>query len=412
MCEILVLGYMQKKVVIIGVSYSSRLALARSISVLGCDITVVTWSSSNNASKPIDGYSKYVSRVLFCKKEEKAFICLLKKECVDPAQKVVLIPDCDFSVTMVDLHQDELSQFFLMPHINHKQGAIVEWSDKAKQKELAVKIGMKVANSMTITISNGDYVIPQDIHYPCFPKAQISVAGGKAGMFCCEDEQDLEKSLQNIIMQKTPNAKVMVEDYMDIENEYAVLGFSNGQDVSIPAVIRFIEGSKAQKGIALQGKIMSTKGFEGIVEHFKSFIQAIGYVGLFDIDFYQSSGFLFFNELNLRFGGSGYAIVKMGVNLPAMLVKTFLGIPIENMNQMVEGEAVFTNERICINDYQNGFISVKEYRSYIKSADILFIKDEEDRHPLKAYRYLFCLVMIKSIIKKIILWKKWGINVS
>ena len=170
---------MKQKVVIIGVSFSSRLALARSIGILGCDITIVAWASRHE-KKPIDGYSKYVSRILFCPKEEKAFIDLLKEKCVDSTQKVILVPDCDFSVTMIDLHQEELKPHFLMPNINSKQGAIVEWSDKMRQKELASRIGMNVTGSTIVEIKDSKYTIPDDIHYPCFPKALASVAGGKA----------------------------------------------------------------------------------------------------------------------------------------------------------------------------------------------------------------------------------------
>ena len=276
---------MKQKVVIIGVSYSSRLALARSIGVLGCDITVVAWGSSDHEKKPIDGYSKYVSRVLFCPKEEKPFIDLLIAKCVDPAQKVVLVPDCDFSVTMVDLHQDELKPYFLMPHINHRQGAIVEWSEKLRQKQLAAKLGMNVAGATVIDIKDSKYTITDGISYPCFPKALASVAGGKAGMFRCDNKEDLNRALQDIITKKKVDAKVMIEDYMEIEKEYAVLGFSDGKNVSIPGVILFVVESKTQKGIALQGKIMPVSGFEVIIESFKKFILETGLVGLFDIDF-------------------------------------------------------------------------------------------------------------------------------
>ena len=396
---------MKQKVVIIGVSYSSRLALARSIGVLGCDITVVAWGSDGDP-KPIDAYSKYVSRVLFCPKKEELLIRLLIEKCADSTRKVILVPDCDFSVTMVDLHQDELKPFFLMPHINHRQGAIVEWSDKMWQKQLAARIGMNVTGSTIVEIKNGHFDIPDTIHYPCFPKALASVAGGKAGMFCCENEHDLERAFQDIITKKTPNTKVMVEDFMVIEKEYATLGFSDGANVCIPGVIQFIVGSKTQKGIALQGKVMPIAGFEEITEQFKAFVREIGLVGLFDIDFYESRGKLYFSELNIRYGGSGYAVVKTGVNLPAMFVECMAGRPIEGMDKQVEREAVYTNERMCYNDLINGFVSLREYRHYIESASILFIKDEGDGEPYKKYRKMVLHAVIQCLVKRAIRWKK------
>lgn len=397
---------LKQKVVIIGVSFSSRLALARSIGFLDCDITVVAWSSNSNDPIPVDGYSKYVDRVLFCKKEEDAFIRLLKEKCVDPNQKVILVPDCDFSVTMIDLHQDELRPFFLLPHINHRQGAIVEWSDKMHQKQLAARVGMNVANSTIVEIRDGHFDIPDTIHYPCFPKALASVAGGKAGMFCCENEHDLERAFQDIITKKTPNTKVMVEDFMVIDKEYATLGFSDGENVCIPGIIQFIVGSKTQKGIALQGKVMPIAGFEEITEQFKAFVREIGLVGLFDIDFYESRGKLYFSELNIRYGGSGYVVVKTGVNLPAMFIECMAGRPIEGMDKQVEREAVYTNERMCYNDLINGFVSLREYRHYIESADILFIQNDEDKKPYKEFRKMVLRAAIKYLIKRTIRWKQ------
>lgn len=398
---------MKQKVVIIGVSYSSRLALARAIGVLGFEITVVAWGTRGKEKKPLDGYSKYVSHWLLCPKEEESFIRLLKEKCIDSKQKVVLVPDCDFSVTMIDSHQDELRPFFLMPHINHCQGAIAEWSDKTRQKALALKIGMNVAKSITIEIKDGKYTIPDGIHYPCFPKALASVAGGKAGMSRCNNNEDLAQSFQDIITRKKVDAKVMVEEYMEIKKEYAVLGVSDGKNVSIPGVIQFIVGSKCQQGIALQGKIMPIAGFLDIIEKFKSFIREIGLVGLFDIDFYECGGKLYFSELNIRYGGSGYAVVKSGVNLPAMFVESICGEEkVDSWRGKIENSSVYVNERMAYNDLCKGYISYCDYKRLVRNADILFIKDSEDPAPYKFYRKNLIRVAIKDTIKRVIKWKK------
>lgn len=394
---------MKPKVVIIGVSFSSRLALARAIGILDCDITIIAWGIPGKTNKPIDAYSKYVNRWLICPKEEKAFIETLKKQCSDALQKVVLIPDCDFSVAMIDSHQDELRPYFLMPSINEQQGAIVDWSDKMKQKRLASSIGLNVADSTLISIEDGRYSIPDSISFPCFPKALASVAGGKAGMWRCNNKVDLDKSLKKIIHKKLPTVKVMVEDFKSINKEYAVLGFSDGKTVSIPAIIQFIEGSRTQKGIALQGKVMPITGFEDTIDLFKLFVKKIGLFGLFDIDFYESDGRLYFSELNLRYGGSGYAVVKMGVNLPAMFVESILERKIDSIDT-ISRVAIYTNERMCYNDLLNSYISPKDYNHYIESSDILFIKDRDDIQPYNEYSKIVRKAKVKYIVKKVLKW--------
>ena len=201
-----------------------------------------------------------------------------------------------------------------------------------------------------------------------------------------------------------PTLKVMVEDYKSIDKEYAVLGFSDGESVSIPAVIQFIEGSKTQKGIALQGKVMPITGFEGLIENFKLFVKKIGLCGLFDIDFYESDGRLYFSELNLRYGGSGYAVVKMGVNLPAMFVKSLLGRDVEPMDKSISRVAAYTNERMCYNDLLNGYISPKDYNQFINSSDILFIKDSDDSKPYSEYLKIVRKAKMKYVAKKVLKW--------
>ena len=316
---------------------------------------------------------------------------------------MILIPDCDFSVAMIDSHQDELRPYFLMPNINEQQGAIVDWSDKMKQKHLASSIGLNVANSSVISIEDGHYSIPESISYPCFPKALASVAGGKAGMWRCNSKGDLDKSLKEIIHKKMSTVKVMVEDYKSIDKEYAVLGFSDGESVSIPAIIQFIEGSRTQKGIALQGKVMPITGFEETIDLFKLFVKKIGLCGLFDIDFYESDGRLYFSELNLRYGGSGYAVVKMGVNLPAMFVESILERKVDSIDT-ISGVAIYTNERMCYNDLLNSYISPKDYNHYIESSDILFIKDRDDIQPYNEYSKILRKAKVKYIAKKVLKW--------
>lgn len=388
----------KQKVVIIGVSYSSRLALARSIGVLGYDITVILWESPIRHINPIDAKSKYVSRVLYCPKKEGDFIRLLMEKCVDENRKVILLPDCDFSVTVIDSHLNELRPYFLMPNINQTQGAIVTWSDKMKQKAIASSIGMNVASATTIEITDGKYSIPAAIQYPCYPKALTSVSGGKAGMCRCDSQSDLEHSLNTIIKRKMADTKVLVEDYMQIDEEYAAVGFSDGHTVSIPGVFRFVVGSQTHKGIALQGEVLPLKGFERIIEQFKSFILQCGLCGLFDIDFYRCRGKLYFSELNLRYGGSGYAIVKMGINLPKMFVESMMGAKLNEWDKQVQTPAVYMNEKMGLDDLRNGLIKPSEYRCYVRSSDVLFIHDLEDENPYKAFR--------KMVNKEMVLY--WG----
>lgn len=401
---------MKQKVVIIGHGYTSRLAVIRSVAQISCEVTVIVMTRNKRFGKklytkrPIDCYSKYVKRYLFCRaKDDEGLIRLLLDQCVDQCQKVIIIPDSDSSAAAVDKNQNQLKDHFLFPHIHHTPGAVVEWMDKVRQKELAIEVGLKVASSCVIGVNDQQYEIPADVTYPCFTKPLVTIIGGKSLMKRCDSETELRKILDTIV--NLGNMQVLVEDFKIIDTEYAVVGFSDGHEVVIPGVLQIIEMSHGgHYGVACKGKVMPTTGFEELIKMFKKLLIRIGYFGLFDIDFYQSDGKMYFGELNLRFGGSGYAVTKMGVNLPGMMIKSLCGESIDDMQKEVLGTATYVNERMLLDDWVSGYISTKKYSQMLSSADIRFVYDKDDSMPQKICdaTHNNISTMIKRVIKKVL----------
>jgi predicted ATP-grasp superfamily ATP-dependent carboligase len=406
---------MKQKVVIIGHGFTSRLGVIRSVAQVGCEVTVIVMTGYKrlrktlNKSIQIDCYSKYVSQIYYCYcKDGEGLIQLLLNKCADKNQKVIIIPDSDFSAVVIDNNQERLNKHFLFPHIRHQAGAVYAWMNKTKQKSLAQELGMNVAQAVVVDIVNRQFTIPQDIHYPCFPKPVATVDGGKKYLCKCNNERELCQVLKRA--KGSSNIRVLIEDYKQIEEEYAVLGFSDGRQVVIPAVIKFRQPSKSHVGVALQGEIIPTNGFEQMTDLFQEFIRRIGFCGIFDVDFYQSGAKFYFGELNLRFGASGYAVTKMGVNLPGMLVKTLLDESIEEMNHEVKSSALFVNERMCLDDWFRGYISTNEFYQLLDTADIRFVDDEEDPCPQNAFErefkvkrmrkpFMKCYLRVRALVR-------------
>lgn len=398
---------MRQKVVVIGHGYTSRLGVIRALGKAGYEVVVVVMTGYKkdgtlNTTKPIDCYSKYVSEVHYCFSDKEKLITLLLEKCTDPNQKVVLFTDSDFSEAAVDENQERLSDHFLFPHIKYQTGAVVAWMDKVRQKEIARSVGLNVAEGWIIDVTNGKYTIPEEIKYPCFPKPLATIVGGKGGLRKCKTEEDLKSVVASLIQKKT-TISILVEEYKEIETEHALLGFTDGKEVIIPGIIQTMSlANGGHFGVAKQGKIMPTIGFENLVEQFKQFVLQTGFVGIFDIDFYKSGGLYYFCEMNFRYGGSGYAYTAMGVNLPDMLVRSLTGKTIEGMQQQITKEAVFINDRMCKDDWVGNYISTREFRTMLRTADISFVKDEEDKEPHQVfYKSLKNPVMnLKRVIRK------------
>lgn len=402
---------MKQNVVIIGHSFSSRLSIIRSVAETGCEVTVIVMTADKEHNgktsknrKPMDCFSRYVSHVYYClRKDKDAFIRLLLDKCIVPNQKVILIPDSDDTVSAIDDHYDILKEHFYFPHIIDKPGAIAYWMDKSHQKEMAKSVGLNVAEAQILEINNGVYSIPSNVNYPCFTKPLATMNGGKDGMRRCNNRKELAAALDDFILHRDRNGKILVEDYKEITKEYALLGLSDGEEVIIPGILQLLVISHKYKGIALQGKVSSISGFEDVVEKFKQLVKRIGFVGLFDIDFYESEGKIYFCELNLRFGGSGYAVTKMGVNLPAMYVELWEDGRIDKKQKVnIDGSAIYVNERMCLEDWNAGYISTFKFFQYLKNADIYFISDKEDVEPEKRFKRIYRRRVPYNTLKRII----------
>lgn len=397
---------MKQKVVVIGHGSTSRLGIVRALAELDCEITVIVTSFKNkkgelNTVRPFDCYSRYIKRILYVfAGESEGLVQLLLDECKDSYQKVIVLPDSDFSAAVLDDNQERLRDYFLLPHINHKAGAIRWWMDKSRQKSLAEEIGLNYAKSCKIDVHNKAYVIPNHIVYPCFTKPQITITGGKQYFRKCDNEEQLRNLLDYVATKG--DAVILAEEYVCIESEYALLGFSDGNNVVIPGIIHFLANSKSHFGIAMKGEVIPTDGFESLLGMFKQFVLKVGFVGVFDIDFFWGNGKWWFGEMNLRFGGSGYAITKMGVNLPVMLVKHLIGERWDDMPQKVKGTASYVNERMCIDDWYRRYLSTKEFKQTLRSADVSFVYDNNDQLPQKMFEKLYTELYLKRLLKRII----------
>ena len=393
-------------VVIIGHGYTSRLAVIRSLGAIGCRITVIVQAFHGRLGRwlrfdggtPVDCCSKYVDRVLWCPAEsESEMVRLLLEKCKDPQRKAVIIPDSDFAAAVIDRHATELSPYFLFPHVGDTPGGLERWMDKSAQKALAREVGLPVADSVVVPVSPQGFTLPEGIAYPCFTKPVQTIHGGKT-LHRCDDAAALRRALAETAAHGA--SAVLVERFMPIGTEYAVLGCACGTEVVIPGVIVFTENGRRHFGIARTGKVVPPDGFEDLLGRFREFVRRTGFTGLFDIDFYESGGTLYFSELNLRFGGSGYAVTRQGVNLPALFVRSVCGEDTSGMPRKVTAGATFVNERMCIDDWSFYYLTEAECRARIASADICFVADADDPGPQRKLDRYFRQQRIKRVLRK------------
>ena len=281
--------------------------------------------------------------------------------------------------------------------VHNTPGAVEHWMHKTEQKSLAAEIGLNVTRDCTVQVRGGTYAMPAEVRYPCFTKPLATIRGGKGFLRRCDDEAALRRVLDGVA-QKFPDTDVLIEDFKSIDTEYAVVGFSDGERVVMPGVIEFIANSQSHFGIAREGKIRPVAGFEAVLSQFAEFVRRIGFYGLFDIDFWESGGVVYFDEMNFRFGGSGYAYTAMSANLPVRFVHELRREPC--LTPEVKGTATYVNERMAVEDWNFLYLTEEQMRAMIDRADIRFVYDERDPGPGRALERHIRAMRIKRKLRR------------
>lgn len=305
----------------------------------------------------------------------------------------MLIPTDDFAADAIDAHYQLLKKHFLLPNIQDTENGICNLMCKDYQKELAKAAGLPVTNSRLIKTHNGAFTIPDNVKYPCFIKPNISKNSVKTIMRKCNSKEELKNTIRTF--SKAHDIEILVEDYIEVANEYSLLGLSTKTNVFAPGFFRVEEGGNTNsKGVTLTGRTLSCSLKPDIVSKCIEFVKSLHYEGLFDIDLIESTnGTLYFAEINLRFGASGYAITECGINLPGMFADYMFSQKEPKTCCLFHSNQLFISEKMLLEEYatnQRKFSTVKEH---MKNADICFIKNDDDPKPYKHFRRFYLLAI-------------------
>ena len=396
------------RVVLMGHNYSTILGFARALGKKGYEVYVVRTGAGNRKGiadkvlskrpKP-DSVSKYVKKFVMVNINDTDTVLRLLMKTVAPKNKRGVLIPVDLCAMFIDSHLKLLRKRYLLPNVNNVQGGVIRLMDKRLQKKLAEEAGLPVAGGWTVVVEKGKYDLPVGIQYPCFMKAQMPMASRKDYMAKCDNEEELVHALDKAAAYR--DCKILIEEYVEIKQEYCVVGFCNREKVCIPEVIEeTVLGHGPHAGVTCFGKVMKPDLMSGFMEKMRVFIGRLDFQGFFTADIFESDAGYTFCELNLRIGGSGTAVIGAGVDIVSMYVDALLGktdIPYDS----VCNEITFASERPLLSDYVLGFISWKEYSEYIRKADFRFMYDEKDKAPYYSYSALVLSGMARRSMRRI-----------
>lgn len=369
-------------VIVLGWNYSTSLGIVRSLGMAGFTVDLYFIARERGGSR-ITASSRYLRYTTeHVGRDDEGIIADLENKYGNESSRCVLVPTDDYSASLLDRYYDRLSPRFLMPHMGAGEaGAITRMMDKTIQSDLASAYGLQVVPTQMIDLpEKGEIRIPDGIRYPCFVKSRMSLDGRKTEMRKNNNEEELRTHL-SLMRNTRANRTVIVQDYIDIDEEYSISGLCLDQTVILPALLQRLCVGKHERGVTIVGKLVPLEETIRFVPQLKDMLKSLHFTGLFCIDLFRSGDRFYFNEMNLRCAGSVYGFVKAGANLPAVLVKSLLGNPWLPGETEVTCGKTFFYDKVGWEDLVLGLCSRQEFNHYLQMSDYTFMKDPDDPAP-------------------------------
>ena len=356
-----------RSVIVIGCDHHNTLGVIRSLGEKGIRPDAVIVSRDG---KSFVGKSKYIRKLhIVCQNSEVTPYLLshLKQD----GEKSVVICCHDGASSEIDLHLDELKEFFILPGAE-KQGQITKLMSKQVMSDLAHVCGF----SLPKTIYPQHLPLAADeVYLPCIVKPLVSKNGTKDDIRICENISEANEAVEKVGI-----GNVQLQQFIDKDFEYQLIGVSTGKDVVIPGVSRILRPCKGSNTSFLHYTPLEDDFCD--IEKCKEFVRLTGYHGLFSLEFLRDkNGQDYFMEINFRNDGNAICVTAAGMSLPYIWYLDCLGNDYSNeankeiksvyvMPDMAELKLLVTRQ-----------ISLREYISDFKKTNRFMEYDKRDSKP-------------------------------
>ncbi len=379
-------------VVVLSRNYSTGLGIIRSLGATGEYVIDMVASTMKEGRSIIASSSRYLRKTTEVISSEKQMESAGK--IVDAlmayegtyAGRMVLFPTDDFTAAVIDRSREKLEKVFLMPHVADGQALSVSMlMDKKIQSEMAEKAGLAVPKEWTISL-RGEIQIPGDMEYPCFVKPLQSISGYKSEMAACRDGQSLKAHLEKM-QQFERERDVLVQEFLEIRQEYDLSGVCLDQEIIIPGIIEKTHVAEHERGVTMAGRLVGKEVLGDLLPKVEEMLRAFRYTGMVDLELNACGDAIYFNEVNLRSGGPNFSYFLNGANLPDIVVKNLLGKPYRREDgELKTFGKTFIYEKTAWEDYINGYMDRNELKAALSGADFTLLEHAEDPQPGKVFR--------------------------
>lgn len=299
---------MKNKVVVFGCNHQNMLGLVRSLGEKGIRPYCVCLQSQEG----LVFKSKYPQECYFAKNPQDGFDYIIEKFGQEDSKPILLSTD-DMTETLFDVNASFLREKFYVPAAK-EDGRITYLMEKQHIALLAKECGFVVPEMF---VAEKDKPLSEKIDYPVFTKSLKSIDGGKKEENVCNSEEELISAISN-----SKQGCLLVQKYIDKQTEWCYQGFTDGDKVFLPYVMKYLRYTDKAFGGYVKLERVEDSVF---IEQIRNLVKATSYKGLFSVEFIlDKNGTPYFTEINFRHDGYSYFTTTGGANLPYLYCKAIV----------------------------------------------------------------------------------------
>ncbi len=206
--------------------------------------------------------------------------------------------------------------------------------DREQFQKLVQELGLKQPNNATVGTREEAASVAEQVGYPLVTRPSF-VLGGRA-MEIVRGPKGLENYLRTADIEITPEAPLLLDQYLVNAVEVDVDAICDGDDVFIAGVMEHIEEAGVHSGdsaCSLPPYTLDEATIEELKTQTKALAKALGVVGLMNVQYAIKDGVIFLLEVNPRASRTVPFVAKtVGLPVASIAAKVMAGEKIASFN--------------------------------------------------------------------------------
>ena len=357
------------EIIIIGRDHYNALSVIRSLGENGIKTIFILVRKDEFffASK-----SKYIKKCISIE-NENSIVEKLKDLKAAFKNKPIIIPTGDPIEKILDENYNYLSKYYYVPNIDGKQGEIINLMDKINQEKLCKKYSIKTPKSFLIDTNK--FNINNNYPSKVIIKPYLSADGKKAHIIIAESKTEISNAIKKF---KSLNyKKVLMQEFIDYDMEYAMMGISYKGKVIIPGINSNDYIYPSERGNTSYATMYPLEEFPYDIKNIIKMLEELNYTGLFEVEIFKKDKTIYFNEINFRNSANLLGYKGDNINYILIYIMLLLNKNIKNQKLKVTKKYHFCIETFHIKNVFEKRLNIFEciYHILISTKIIINFKD-------------------------------------